>query len=48
MNFWLGESFWGKTILADVPMYRKIASKRSFPAVLPWQKNAMIFDSPGP
>ena len=33
--------------MADAPLHRTFLQK-SFPAVLPWQKNAMIFDIPGP
>ena len=36
-----------RVVLAHV-LSTETSSKRSFPAALPWQKKAMIFDNPGP
>ena len=36
-----------RVILEDVPCTETSSQKTSFPAVLPWQKKAMIFDVPG-
>ena len=36
-----------RVVLADAPC-TEISSKKSFTAVLPWQKKAMILDIPGP
>ena len=36
-----------RVVLADVPLYRNFLQK-VFPAMLPGQKKAMIFDNPGP